>query len=164
MRGGITDLPTCTGGTADCFQATSGLAGAPTSSFIGLAASVTVGNFLGALETSLDPAGFVMLDVVLAGVFNPPAVALTLAEVAIKNGAISGSGGLANESEWIDGSELSARIQCTDDGGATNTTCGFADDADYIIHPLRVPEPTTIALLGISLLGFSAARRRQRKS
>lgn len=158
IRAGISSPTTCTGGTADCFQANGLIAsGTLTNSLIGLPSSITVGNFVGAFETSLDPAGYELLDVVPAGAFYAGPIT-TLSEIALSNGAARGAVNVVNYLEWTDGSELSAVRQCTDLSGSLHI-CGFSDDADFHIFP--VPEPSNIALLGLGLLGLGGRLRKR---
>lgn len=161
---GIYDTPACSGAAgsdADCFQGTGILArGGSTSALIGLPSTLTVGNFVGGLETSLDPSGYTIDDTTPAGSFVPPAPLFVISELSISNGAARGTSGSVNESEWIDGSELTNSAQCIDANGVNNS-CGFINDADFGFVP--VPEPVSIAMLGAGLLGLGATRRRQRQ-
>ena len=162
MRAGLTDAPFCTGGTSDCFQATSLFAGQPNSAFPTLADSVTVANFVAGLETSLDPAGYLIVDTTPSGFFQPPVPYpfISISELAISNGAVKGAFGAVNYLEWTDGSELSESSQCSDDN-EQRSVCGFINKADFTFE--AVPEPTTIGLLGLGLFGLGAIRRRQRR-
>lgn len=164
LLAGIYDTPTCTGGTADCFQGTGVFASNLANELLlTLASSTTAANFIAGVETSLDPTGFTILDVTQAGIFSPPFVPITISELSISNGAARGSLGVVNAAEWINASELTTSPQCTVQATGANVPCGLVNDADFAIFPESIPEPATIALLGGGLLGLGAVRRRRRR-
>ena len=135
LTAGLSDGPFCTGGDSDCFQATSVLAGASVGTLATSSSSITIANFIAGLETSIDPAGWLLTDAVTAGFFAPPAGPFSVNELVISNGAVRGAVGVANSAEWTDGSELSSLIQCGADSERESIPCGFVNDADFVLIP-----------------------------
>jgi hypothetical protein len=145
------------GSVGNCFQASSGFAGASNALFAELDAGVTVANFIAGLTVTQDPAGVQITENTLAGSFYTGPVVLT-AELAFSNGAAQGSVGSTNQAEWVNASELTSLNQCTVDG--VNVPCGFINDVDFVFRA-QVPEPATLALVGLGLLGVAGMRRRR---
>jgi len=159
MRVGMTDTPFCSGGTSDCFTASSGLAGGSNSTFINAPTSLQVATFLAGLEITLDPAGFTIPDNTTSGVFYPPATATSISELALVNGVASGYAGVANAAEWTNSSELTSLKQCSVAGGPS-VACGFVDNTALVFNATAIPEPGTLALAGLALLVAGGIRRR----
>jgi len=81
----------------------------------------------------------------------------TLHELSIQNGDISGASDLLYEQTvspffgtWIDANGNEIKFY------------GASSNADFAVAPVHVPEPSLLALMGISLLGLGVARRRLR--
>lgn len=128
--------------------------GTSNSSFPTLPASITVGNFTGGLDFLYNATGFTFLDTVIT---LDPLTGLKTTQVGIGNGGIRGAAGDGNESVFAN---APGYTQCTTTAG--NTPCGFVTDADFFVNP--IPEPGSLALLGIALLGLAATRHRAPKA
>lgn len=131
-------------------------AGVSTSLFPSLPTSVTVNSFTGGLSVIYNNTGFTFLDAVVT--FDALGLKHTN-QVGIGNGATRGAAGEGRENIW---GNAPGWTQCL--VGGVNTPCGFVTDADYFVVPVKIPEPASLALFGVSLLGLFGVRRVSKKS
>lgn len=127
--------------------------GTSNSSFPFLPASVTVGGFTGGLDFLYNSTGYTFLDTVAT---IDPLTGLNFSQVGIGNGGIRGAAGDGNESVF---GNAPGYTQCRTAAGGS-TPCGFVTDADFFVNP--IPEPGSLALLGIALVGLAATRRKSK--
>jgi hypothetical protein len=90
---------------------------------------------------------------------NPLAGGPTLHQLAITAGSTSGAHGVTPADFDENFTNVPGFSQCVTAAGAA-VPCGFTDNADFSLFPVAVPEPGTVALLGIGLLGFAGIQRR----
>lgn len=131
-------------------------AGSSNSAFPTLPASVTVNSFTGGLSVLYNNTNFIFADAVatidaLGGIHTT--------QIGIGNGATRGAYLDGNESIFTN---APGYTQCTVND--VNTICGFVTDADFFAVPYRVPEPGSLALMGIAALGMAGVRRRMKKA
>ena len=140
---------------------TPGLPGAlntPNSFLATLPTSITFANYTGGMDFLFNNTAFQFAD--LVPTFDP-ITGLQSNQLGIANGALRGGVGDGNESVWQNAG-VPGFTQCTLAGAPA--ICGPATDADFFVIPTQVPEPGSLALLGVSLLGLFGVRRKVAKS
>lgn len=135
-------------------------AGTSTALFPTLPTSVTTGSFTGGLDILYNTTNFTFADAVLTfDALGIPHVTY----VGIGNGSVRGGLGDGHESQF---GYAPGYTQCIGPNGPTAPTvrCGFVTDADFFVFPQRIPEPGSLALLGIAMLAGVAVRRGLKKA
>lgn len=142
----------------DFFQAIISLGFIPTAAQIAtFDTSTSVAFFGAALSILTNNTSFAFADDVCTNFFGT----VGCSDLTLLSGTVGGASNAGNP-QFKDGSEF-GYAQCGNTGG-----CGFIDNTDINVHPLAVPEPASMILLGLGLtaLGIYGRRRmnRQQKS
>ena len=135
--------------------------GTPNFTFPLLTASVTTGSFSGGLDILYNDTNFAYLDAVLT--FDALGIP-HVTQVGIGNGSVRGAFEDGHEGQFGFAPGYTQCSNTPSGPGTASVPCGFVTDADFFVRPVRIPEPGSLALLGVALLAGVAVRRGLKKA
>jgi hypothetical protein len=132
----------------------------PNSLFVGLSSSITIASTAAALTFTENNTGlaFAPSEVTLTPLGFVPA-GFDTSQLSVNSGTVSGSGAAGpTPQNWL---KVTGFTQCL--VGGVSTPCGFIDKNNFNVNVAQVPEPGSLALIGLALMGAVGVGMRRKQ-